>query len=31
LYKEAREKAVSRTITLHQFILDAIEKVTGEE
>ena len=28
LYKEAGGKAASRTITLHQFILDAIEKAS---
>ena len=31
LYKEARKKTVSRTITLHQFILDAIKKASQEK
>ena len=28
LCKQAKEKAVSRTISLHQFILEAIDKAT---
>ena len=31
LYKEAKGKAFSRTITLHQFIIDAIEKASLEK